>query len=126
MGSEMCIRDRVANELNRLDFNSIKLVVDKCRNLSNLVLHDTHLSFQSIAYVCNNLTNKMLRLDFCSERVMDDDVIALANQCKNLEYLNLSDTWVSYSVLSEIVQAWSGTLMDLSLPQEIGLVIGLD
>ena len=116
----------VANELNRLDFNSIKLVVDKCRNLTDLVLHDTHLSFQSIAYVCNNLTNKMLRLDFCSERVMDDNVIALANQCKNLEYLNLSDTWVSLSVLSEIVQAWSGTLMDLSLPQEIGLDIGLD
>jgi hypothetical protein len=116
----------VANELNRLDFNSIKLVVDKCRNLTDLVLHDTHLSFQSIAYVCNNLTNEMLRLDFCSERVMDDHVMALANQCKNLEYLNLSDTWVSYSVVPEIVRAWSGTLMDLSLPQEIGVDIGLD
>ena len=52
--------------------------------------------------------------------------MALASQCKNLEYLNLSDTWVTFSIVPEIIQTWSGTLLDLSLPQQIGLDIGLD
>ena len=116
----------IANDQDKLDFKSIKIVVDKCRNLTDLILYDTHLSFKSIAYICNNLTNKMLRLDFCKERVMDIDIMALANQCKNLEYLNLSDTWVTYSIVPTIVLTWSGALLDLSLPQTIGLDLGLD
>ena len=68
----------------------------------------------------------MLRLDFCKERVMNIDIMALAKQCKNLEYLNLSDTWVTYSIVPTIILEWSGTLLDLSLPQTIGLDLGLD
>ena len=114
------------HEQNSLEFKSIKIVVDRCHQLTDLILHDTHLSFESIDYVCKNLTKKMLRLDFCSEKVMDNHIMALASQCKNLEYLNLSDTWVTSSIVPEIIQTWSGTILDLSLPEQIGLDFGLD
>ena len=44
-------------EQNILQFELVKTKVDKCRNLTDLILFGTDLSFQSIAYLCNNLTN---------------------------------------------------------------------
>ena len=68
----------------------------------------------------------MLRLDLSKEKVMNVDVEALVNQCKNIQYLNLSETWVTYSLLPDIVLAWKTTLVDLSLPQSFRLDLGMD
>lgn len=104
-----------------LGFDSIKMIIDKCRQLTDLILMDTQLTFKSISYVCQNATDKLLRLDLCRLRVMDDNVIALIKTCTNMIYLNLSDTWITFAVIAEIVRGWSKTLMDLSLPLSIDI-----
>jgi hypothetical protein len=110
---------------NRLKFESVKILIDNCRELIDVSFHHTGLSADSIAYICSNLTNKVLRINFCNEKVQDEDIKALAKNCKDLEYLNLIDSWVTLSAIPDIVSAWSTTLVDLSLPQEIGVELGL-
>ena len=105
-----------------LGFDSVKMIIDKCRQLTDLILMDTQLTFQSISYICHNATDKLLRLDLCRLRVMDNNVANLIKTCPNMTYLNLADTWITFPVIARIVRGWSKTLMDLSLPLDIGLM----
>ena len=111
--------------LNKLTFESLKILVDNCQELIDVSFSNTGLSTESISYICKKLTNKALKINFSNEKVKDEDIEALAKNCKKLEYLNLTDTWVTLGAVQEIFRTWSKTLVDLSLPEEIGIILGL-
>ena len=110
---------------NKLTFASIKILIDNCQELINVSFSNTILSNESISYICKKLTNKALKINFSGVKVRDEDIDALAKNCTKLEYLNLTDTWVTLEAVPEICRTWSKTLVDLSLPEEIGIVLGL-
>ena len=110
---------------NKLTFASIKILIDNCQELTNVSFSNTILSTDSISYICKKLTNKALKINFSGEKVKDEDIEDLAKNCKKLEYLNLTDTWVTLGAVQEIFRTWSKTLVDLSLPEEIGIILGL-
>ena len=64
------------------------MIVDKCTELTDLILHDTALSFHSIDYICTNVTHKLRRLDLSCEKVMDDHILTLfLNACEQYKYV---------------------------------------
>ena len=71
------------------------------------------------------MTNTLLKLNFCNVKVRDEDIEDLAKSCKRLEYLNLIDTYVTHYSVPVIIRTWFDTLVDLSLPEEIGIRLGL-
>ena len=108
-----------------LDFKSVQTIVDNCRELSEISFYGTCLSSDSIDYICNNLSEKVISIDFSAESVTDDNITALVQRCNRLEHLNLCDTDVTYSGVIEIIETLSNSLINLSLPQEVGLELGL-
>ena len=68
------------------NFQSIKLVVDKCRKLTDLILMDTRMSFQSITYVRGNVTNKMQ-----VQKVMSQGSAGVCTRCTRSNALPVSD-----------------------------------
>ena len=108
-----------------LDFKSVQTIVDNCRELIEISFYGTCLSSDSIDYICNNLSEKVISIDFSAESVTDDNITALVQRCNRLEHLNLCDTDVTYSGVIEIIETLSNSLINLSLPQEVGLELGL-
>ena len=108
-----------------LTFESIKILIDNCQELINVSFSNTILSNESISYICKKLTNKALKINFSGVKVRDEDIDALAKNCTKLEYLNLTDTWVTLEAVPEICRTWSKTLVDLSLSEDIGIALGL-
>jgi hypothetical protein len=86
--------------------DTVKLLVDKCRQLTDLIIFGTKLTYDSIKYVCNHLTPTILRLNIARERVHNKDIKALTKQCLRLQYLNISETLVDYQAINDIVQGW--------------------
>ena len=112
------------NDVN-LDYYCIKEIIDKCSELTDLGISSAILSNTSIEYICKNLTSNTLRLDISSNEVKDEHIQSLVERCKNLEHIDLSETLVTFKSVTAIVTALSHSLVSLSLPQNVGLEIGL-
>ena len=109
----------------KLNFEYVKIIIDKCTELTDLDISGTSLTQQSIAYICTNLTSNALRLDLSYEKVKDEDIHLLVEHCNNLEHLDLIDTKVTYKSVTRIVMALSHSLVTLALPDNVGIEIGL-
>ena len=76
--------------------------------------------------MCTNLTDTIIRLNIAQEDIRDDNVEALAKQCPHLQYLNISDTMVSYNAIADITIRWKNTMVQLCLPKQMGVTLLLD
>ena len=110
---------------NPLMHDTVKLLVDKCRQLTDLIIFGTKLTYDSIEYICNHLTPTILRLNIARERVNNADVKALTKQCPRLQYLNISETLVDYQAINDIVQGWRYSMINMSLPTRMGFILTL-
>jgi hypothetical protein len=99
-----------------LHYETVRLLVDKCCQLTDLILFGTKLCHKSIAYLCGHLTETILRLNISKEEVRNGDIEALAKQCPRLQYLNIWETLVSYDAIADIILGWKHTMVHLSLP----------
>ena len=117
--------------LVELHFESVKKIIDECNNLTDFgisgrgLTSGTGLTQESIAYICTNLTPNALRIDLSSNEVRDKHIESLVEQCKNLEHLDICETYVTYISVTRIVTAYSHSLVSLALPQYVGKEIGL-
>ena len=68
---------RVRMSKNDVRYAMIRFIVMKGKNLTDLIAVDTQLSTMSIDYLCNYLTNTMLRLYLSNLRVGDHNIINL-------------------------------------------------
>jgi hypothetical protein len=109
-----------------LPYETVKLLVNKCRKLTDLILFGTKLCRKSITHLCDNLTNTILRLNIAQEDIRDDDIEALSKQCPNLQYLNIADTIISYNAIADITIGWKHTMIQLCLPKQMGITLSLD
>ena len=81
--------------------------------------------FESIAYLCGHLTPTLLKLNVAKEKITDENITTLTQQCPNLQYLNISETLVSYQAITEITTGWKYYMVNLSLPQRMGFILTL-
>ena len=80
---------------------------------------------ESIEYICTNLTPNVLKIDLSSNEVRDEHIESLVEQCKNLEHLDICETFIRYKSVTRIVTAYSQSLVSLALPHQVGREIGL-
>ena len=88
----------------RLNLESIKSIVDNLNELTevnlrrNCYARDEILSEQSINYLANNLTEKVVKLNLGSQVYVEDEhVMKLIRRCKRLTELSLNGTSISYN-----------------------------
>ena len=87
-----------------LNFETVKQVVDKCVNLSEVNFSDTKLSTDSVNYVVKNLTPNVQKLSLQNlESVTDEQVSTLVIRCNKLTSLDLFKTSVTNAVLTSII-----------------------
>ena len=87
-----------------LNFETVKQVVDKCVNLSEVNFSDTKLSTDSVNYVVKNLTPNVQKLSLQDlESVTDEQVSTLVIRCNKLTSLDLFKTSVTNAVLTSII-----------------------
>jgi hypothetical protein len=109
-----------------LQFETVQIIVDKCHLLTDLIMSGTNLCRTSINYLCEHLTNNILRLNLSKERVLDGNIMALSRQCTKLQYLNISETMVSYDIFFSMVSAWQNTMVYMCLPHQMAVTLALD
>ena len=109
----------------KLHFESIKKIIDKCTELTDIDISDAGLTQQSISYICTNLTPNALKIDLSCNKVKDEHIQCLVERCRNLKHLDLSATNVTYKSVHSIVTVLSHSLVTLGLPDSIGIEIGL-
>ena len=86
-----------------MNFETVKQVVDKCVNLSEVNFSDTKLSTDSVNYVVKNLTPNVQKLSLQDlESVTDEQVSTLVIRCNKLTSLDLFRTSVTNAVLTSI------------------------
>ena len=108
-----------------LRYETIKKIIDKLKNLRNIILAGTNQCRKSIAYVCTYLTSTIERVNLATERVRNSDIRALINQCPNVTFLNVTETLVTLEVFHELAATWSESMRYLSLPKRIATELNL-
>ena len=87
-----------------LNFETVKQVVDKCINLSEVNFSDTKLCPDSVNYLVKNLTQNVQKLSLQDlESVTDERVSTLVIRCNKLTSLDLFKTSVTNAVLTSII-----------------------
>ena len=109
----------------KLHFESIKKIIDKCTELTDIDISDAGLTQQSITYICTNLTPNTLKIDLSCNEVTDEHIQCLVERCRNMKHLDLSATNVTCRSVHRIVTVLSHSLVTLALPDSIGIEIGL-
>ena len=78
--------------METMSLEVIQLMIDSFCQLKEVNFRDTDLSEESLAYVCNNLSKNIVKVGLSGqENLRDKHISALANRCKKLTSLDLSD-----------------------------------
>ena len=97
-----------------MSFESVKLIITLCVELTELSITYTNLSQESIDFICENLTPKIEKFDISWNDSFDDKQLKkLLNRCNKLTELDFSGTQVSNKSVSIIVETLSPTLTKL-------------
>jgi Leucine-rich repeat (LRR) protein len=96
-------------------FLSIKYVVDKCLELTELNLMRTNLPGKTINYLVNNLTPKITKLNLGRTYTNDEDVEILVSRCNKLVELDLSRTQITSHSVRSISEHLKSSLEFLSI-----------
>ena len=97
-----------------MSFESVKLIITLCVELTELSITYTKLSEESIDFICENLTPKIEKLDISWHDSLDDEQLKkLLTRCNKLIELDISGTQVSNESIATIVKLLSPTLKKL-------------
>ena len=108
-----------------LNFESVKRIIDRCTELTDIDISETSLTQESIDYICTNLTPNALEIRLSNNEVKDKHIQPLVERCKNLKHLDLCDTDITYKSVPWIVTALSNSIVTLGLTQNVSDEIGL-
>jgi hypothetical protein len=104
-----------------LNLESIQFIVNNFTELTEVNLTNGYaiedvLSEQSINYLANNLTEKVVKLNLGNQIFVEDEhVMKLIQRCKRLTEMSLNGTSISYNSLMCIIENLKHTLVILSL-----------
>ena len=97
-----------------MSFESVKLIISLCVELTELSIHYTNLSQESIDFICENLTPTIEKFDIrWDDDFGDKQLKKLLNRCNKLTELNFTGTQVSNKSVSTIIEKVSPTLTNL-------------
>jgi len=90
-----------------LDFESVKIITDFCKNLREIdfsgSIGSTN-SGDSIRYLVNNITTNIEKIDFGNvTNIDDDDVRILVQRCQKISTLNLDYTNITNGALDSLI-----------------------
>ena len=117
-------------------FELIKLIVDNCPNLEEFSLGNTsadsnddnfchNLCAEAMNYLCENLTQKIVKLEVDEEKNFDNACLKkAAMRFTNLRPLNLSSTRITFDDLIENIEELS-SLEYLHLPDQVAKEVGV-
>ena len=101
--------------LRGLTLMSMQQIIDNCVELSEVNFLGTRLSDDSIDYLADNLTSKVVRLGLSYENVKNNHVKTLVSRCQ-LEALDLTcTTQITNEALSSIIEHLAPSLKELDL-----------
>ena len=116
------------------DLSNISLIVNSCLGLEELSLCGNSIQEEAIAYLCENLTSNLLKLDIQdigmnwhepNDELNDNNVRALVKSCPKLKVLDIrSNEKVTYQGLVAIIDGLH-FLEYLGLPESVGNELGL-
>ena len=106
------IHDTDGRQLS-MSFESVKLIITLCGELTELSIKNTRLSDESTHFICDNLTPKIEKLDISWHNSLDDNLLKKLVTGSKLIELDISGTQVSNKSIETIVETLSPTLTKL-------------
>ena len=104
-----------------LDLEMIQLLIGSFSQLKEVNFGNTYLSEESLDYVCNNLSENVVKLGLCNqEKLMDKHITALVNSCNKLTSLDLENCCsISKISTTNIIESLKSSLEELVLRRTI-------
>ena len=99
--------------------STIAILTTKCTKLTDLNLCGARLSQESITLICEQITPTLLAINLAREYVKDGNVGALITRCRNMRYINLAETKISYGIIHLLATGWQYSMRDLTLPEQL-------
>ena len=98
-----------------MDLEMIQLLIDSFSQLKEVDFGNTYLSEESLDYVCNNLSENVLKLGLCNQdKLMDKHITALVNRCNKLTSLDLENCCsISNISMTNIIESLKSSLEEL-------------
>ena len=99
--------------------STMAILTMKCTKLTDLNLCGARLSQEAITLICNQITPTLVAINLAREYVKDGHVGALITRCRNMRYINLAETKISYGIIHLLVDGWRYSMRDLTLPEQL-------
>ena len=98
-----------------MDLEMIQLLIDSFSQLKEVNFGNTYLSEESLDYVCNNLSENVVKLGLCNQdKLMDKHITALVNRCNKLTSLDLENCCsISKISMTNIIESLKSSLEEL-------------
>ena len=99
-------------------YRTVQRFINKCPNLTHVVLHGLGLSAQAIKYL-TMLPATVRFLDLAMNAVTDEDMVPLFKKCPSMESIDLAGTCVTALTMERVATEWGGTIVNLTLPHAV-------
>ena len=99
--------------------STMAILTVKCTKLTDLNLCGARLSQEAITLICNQITPTLVAINLAREYVKDGHVGALITRCRNMRYINLAETKISYGIIHLLAVGWRYSMRDLTLPEQL-------
>ena len=98
-----------------IDLEMIQLLIGSFSQLKEVNFGNTYLSEESLDYVCNNLSENVVKLGLCNQdKLMDKHITALVNRCNKLTSLDLENCCsISNISMTNIIESLKSSLEEL-------------
>ena len=98
-----------------MDLEMIQLLIGSFSELKEVNFGNTYLSEESLDYLCNNLSENVVKLGLCNqEKLIDKHVTALVNRCNKLTSLDLENCCsISNISMTNIIESLKSSLEEL-------------
>ena len=107
----------------KLNTEDIQHILCSCKNLTEIDFSKSKLRTKSISALVNFVPSDLLKLNLSGLRINDRNLEKLVKRCKKIIELDLSSTLITLKGVISISDNLSNSLVNLSLPNEIGLCL---
>ena len=108
---------------NTLRLDTVQILIEKCRNLTSLMLAGTKMSRAAISHICTHINPNLEEINMANENMTNTHLDELSSRCNRIKYLNISGTEVRWGNMMTCIPKWNSTMVDLNLPGYIEYVL---
>ena len=106
-------------ECRDLTLELIKDIVRNCDQLTEVSFWGNNLCQSAIAFICDNLTPTIEKINFSSSRLCSENLSDLVVRCQKLTELELDHTMITDEAVTTIIEYLPQSLVSLVLPDQI-------